>query len=106
MRKYYIEEMSYFEKLRVKSIKSETHNDICNDLFNDKYVGFFLGLSITCIVLTMNYILIGIVYNLVNYIGYSTKSDEMGAIMKILFFGQFTNTGIIILIIHLNLSEH
>lgn len=98
--------MSYFEKLKVKSLKSSVHEEICNDLFNDKYVGFWLGLSITFIVLIMNYILIDIVYNLVNYIGYSTKSDEMGAIMKILFFGQFTNTGIIILIIHLNLGEH
>jgi hypothetical protein len=65
-----------------------------------------MGYSITVIIIIINYVLTTSTVILVRCIGYETRSQEQAVIMKTVFVGYFFNTGVIVLLIHLNLSEH
>lgn len=79
---------------------------ICLVYSNDKKMAKLYGLSITVIIISINVILKKLIVRMFGWIGFDTVSKEMGMISKGVFAAQFFNTGIIILIVNANLSEH
>lgn len=44
--------------------------------------------------------------SLIQWVKFATRSEEMAAVVKVVFVSQFFNTGIIILILNMNFGEH
>jgi hypothetical protein len=64
---------------------------------------FSYGITLT--VILVNFIVGQLTYKLIQWIKMANKSEEMGAVVKVLFLLYFFNTGIIILIVNMNLKE-
>jgi len=65
-----------------------------------------LGISISFIIVGMNLILRYTIVYLIEYIGDDQISHQSAHIVQAVFAAQFFNTGIILLIVNSNLSEH
>lgn len=86
--------------------KTQFAGQICDDYFHDVVKSKLYGLSITFIIIAINTVLKIAIVNLVSWIGIDTISQLMGTIAKVVFLAQFFNTGLIILIVNANLTEH
>lgn len=47
-----------------------------------------------------------VIINLVKWVGEDTNSEQLSSITRAIFIAQFFNTGIILLLVQANLSEH
>lgn len=65
-----------------------------------------LSILITVITVVVNLIISSLTNYLIKSVKYPSITDEMGAVVKVVFIAQFFNTGIIILILNMNLKEH
>ena len=65
-----------------------------------------MSLYITLVIVIVNTVLSIVTDILVKWIGYATRAEEMGLVVKIVFITQFFNTAIIILIVNFNFGEH
>lgn len=73
---------------------------------NDKFMSFIYSQSISFFIIGVNYFLKVVIISLVEWIGQPTVASQMYLITVGIFAAQFFNTGIIILLINANLSEH
>lgn len=61
--------------------------------------------GITFVIVFVNFLMARITYALIQWVKFANKSEEMGAIVKVLFLCYFFNTGISILIVNMNFKE-
>jgi len=76
------------------------------NFFSGKLQAKLWALSITVIIVAINTILKFFITYLVLWIGFETVTMQVGVIAQALFVAQFFNTGIIILLVNANFSEH
>lgn len=76
------------------------------DLAEEKNLASQLSILITVIIIVINTVLSVISFSLIQWIKFATRAEEMAAIVRVVFVSQFFNTGIIILIMNMNFSEH
>jgi hypothetical protein len=68
------------------------------------FTGSLLSTAVSLLTVIINTILKTVNIKLIGLIGYDTKSGETQAVMKSVFFSQFLNTGILLLLINANTS--
>jgi len=65
-----------------------------------------LGQSVAFFIIGVNIILKTSIIKLIQWIGEDTYSKQLTSITNMVFIAQFFNTGILLLIVNANLSEH
>lgn len=65
-----------------------------------------LGTSIGFIIIAVNIVLKTTIISLITWIGEDTVSEQLASITNGVFYAQFFNTGILLLIVNANLTEH
>lgn len=80
--------------------------DICAAYFSDVLWTTYLGLGITFSVLAFNFILRTIIIKLITWVGYDTHSETLARVTNGVFIAQFFNTGLLLVLVNANLSEH
>ena len=78
---------------------------ICSYYAKDLLISKILGTSIAFIIVTVNVILRTIIVTLCLWIGEDTQSQQKSIIKDGVFYAQFFNTAIIILLVNANLGE-
>lgn len=73
---------------------------------NDKIISFILGTSISFIIIIVNAILKSVIIKLIEWIGEPTVSQQLASVTNGVFYAQFFNTGILLLLVNANLTEH
>jgi len=87
--------------------KSKTEKvPVCKMYFSDKLMSMILGTSISFIIIFVNVILKMSIINLITWVGEDTVSEQLSSITNGVFYAQFFNTGILILMVNANLTEH
>jgi hypothetical protein len=87
--------------------KSKTEQvPVCKMYFSDKLMSMILGTSISFIIIFVNVILKMSIINLITWVGEDTVSEQLSSITNGVFYAQFFNTGILILMVNANLTEH
>ena len=87
--------------------KSKTEEvPVCKMYFSDKLMSMILGTSISFIIIFVNVILKMSIINLITWVGEDTVSEQLSSITNGVFYAQFFNTGILILMVNANLTEH
>jgi len=72
----------------------------------DTYKSKALGLLITVVIITVNYMLRMIVIWLITEIRQNTQSKRLGSITNGIMIAQFFNTGILLTLVNANVTEH
>ena len=65
-----------------------------------------LGTSIGFIIIAVNLVLKMSIIGLITWIGEDTVSEQLASITNGVFYAQFFNTGILLLIVNANMTEH
>jgi hypothetical protein len=65
-----------------------------------------MGIMIAIFIVVINLILQMIIIRLVDWIGEDTHSQQLETITNLVFIAQFFNTGILMLLINANMTEH
>ena len=65
-----------------------------------------LGTSISFIIIAVNLILKTVIIKLITWIGEDTVSEQLSSITNGVFYAQFFNTGILLLLVNANMTEH
>lgn len=84
---------------------SKTLYDACTDLKSDMFMVSIFSWGITFVIVFVNFLMGRITYALIQWVKFANKSEEMGAIVKVLFLCYFFNTGLSILIVNMNFKE-
>lgn len=79
---------------------------VCLHYSNDIFWSQLIGQSIAFIIIAVNLVLKVVIIKLVEWIGEDTQSVTKAMITSGIFYAQFFNTGILILLVNANLSEH
>lgn len=79
---------------------------ICGMYFEDYVKTRMLGLSITAVIIIFNVLLKKIIFRLVVKIGEDSLSQQLTTMTNYVFFAQFFNTGILLLLVNANMTEH
>ena len=79
---------------------------ICNEYFFDKIYSKVLGQSIAFIIIAVNIVLKTVIIKLIEWIGEDTISERLASITNGVFYAQFFNTGILLLLVNANMTEH
>ena len=74
--------------------------------YKDKQMAMILGTSISFIIIGVNVILKTSIISLITWVGEDTVSEQLSSITNGVFYAQFFNTGILILLVNANLTEH
>jgi len=88
------------------SLTKDYEEKFCEKFFKDKTVSFILGTAISFIIIAVNTILKILIIKLIETIRYDTQSEKIAAITNGVFIAQFFNTGILLLLVNANISEH
>jgi len=65
-----------------------------------------MGLAIAIFIVVINLVLQRIIIALVDWIGEDTHSQQLETITNLVFLAQFFNTGLLMLLINANMTEH
>ena len=84
----------------------EAMQGICNTIKSDKTKLKMYNILCALLIVSFNVILVLIVRNLIGFIKFPTRSLEQATIVKAAFISQYFNTGIIIVLVNLNIDEH
>lgn len=79
--------------------------DICKDYKYDLLKGTGLSTAVSLLTVVINIILRTINIKLIQLIGYHTESEQTQVIMKSIFFTQFINTAILLLLVNANTQQ-
>jgi hypothetical protein len=79
---------------------------ICDYYYSDKDVSKAMGLAIAIFIVVINLVLQRIIIGLVDWIGEDTHSQQLETITNLVFLAQFFNTGLLMLLINANMTEH
>lgn len=79
---------------------------MCKQYFSDKLMSKILGTSIGFIIIAVNIVLKTCIIKLITWIGEDTVSEQLASITNGVFYAQFFNTGILLLIVNANMTEH
>ena len=79
---------------------------VCDYYFSDVIMSKLLGNSITLIIIIVNEVLKRSIIKLIQWIGEDTVSEQLSSITNGVFYAQFFNTGILLLIVNANITEH
>lgn len=85
---------------------SEFSASICKELFEDKIKSKVYGQSIAFVIIAINLVLRFVIIKLITWVGEDTNSEQLGSITNGVFMAQFFNTGILLLLVNGNLTEH
>lgn len=78
----------------------------CKLYFKDKDMSKMLGTSISFIIIGINIILKTVIIKLITAIRHDTYSERLSKITNGVFLAQFFNTGILLLLVNANMTEH
>ena len=90
----------------VNGTEQETEVQVCKQLYEDKAKSAKVGGSISLIIIVINLILKEIIIRLITWIGEDTISEQLSSITNGVFYAQFFNTGILLLLVNGNMTEH
>ena len=79
---------------------------VCEQYLSDKLTSKVLGTSISFIIIAVNLILKTTIIALITWIGEDTVSEQLASITNGVFYAQFFNTGILLLLVNANMTEH
>jgi hypothetical protein len=79
---------------------------MCSYYFSDVNVSKAMGITIAIFIVVINLILQMVIIRLVDWIGEDTHSQQLETITQAVFLAQFFNTGLLLLLINANLTEH
>ena len=105
------DKLRYKQKFAIKYTDAagalqEPEVEICRDYFSDALWSKALGSSVALVIVVVNLILKSVIILLVNWVGQDTWSKQLSSITNGVFVAQFFNTGILLLLVNANLSEH
>ena len=64
------------------------------------------GSSVSFFIVALNLILKKVIIDLIHWVGEDTLSEQLSSIANYVFAAQFFNTGLLLLIINANMTEH
>jgi hypothetical protein len=79
---------------------------LCNEYLIDSLISKVAGQSVAFFIIAINTILKMIIIKLIEWTGEDTFSKRLTSITNMVFVAQFFNTGILLLLVNANLSEH
>lgn len=79
---------------------------ICQHFFKDKTNSLILGQSVAFIIIAVNLVLKTVTIKGIEWVGEDTNSEQLASITNGIFVAQFFNTGILILLVNGNMTEH
>ena len=79
---------------------------VCQEYIDTKLPMYLASNSITVVITLINLVIREVTVKLIKRIGYDTHSQLMTEITNGVFAAQFFNTGILILLVYANLTEH
>lgn len=79
---------------------------MCKTYFADVIYSKILGQSIAFIIIAVNLILKNTIISLITWVGEDTNSEQLASITNGVFYAQFFNTGLLLLIVNGNMTEH
>jgi len=89
------------------TIEKDRKDEICANYFTDKTASFVFGMAVSFVIIGVNFVLKKVIILLVEkIIREDTKSEQLSTITNYVFYAQFFNTAILILLVNANLSEH
>ena len=78
----------------------------CSNYYRDNMISKILGQSVSIVIILVNLILKTIIIKGITWVGEDTNSVQLSSITNGVFVAQFFNTGILLLLINGNLTEH
>lgn len=95
------------DKVYTATIDEVEHKQaFCALYYKDKYVSKALGFSISFIIIFINTVLRMLIIYLIESIKHDTYSQRLASITNGVFIAQFFNTGILLVLVNANMSEH
>jgi len=91
------------KELSDNKVKKEKRQLLCGRFQADKTFGLALTNAVTVLVAVINIVIRTLNISLVDFIGYDTDSQRVSLVMLSVFWAQFVNTGIILLMTNANL---
>jgi hypothetical protein len=88
------------------TLKSKVGVPVCGNFNKDKLVSKGLGTSVSFVIIAINLVLKKVIIKGVQWVGQDTNSAQLTSITNGVFIAQFFNTGILLLLINGNMSEH
>jgi hypothetical protein len=85
---------------------SDKLKEACHQLGHELAVSDNMSTFITIVIIVVNEVLTAITFSLIPMVKFANKSQETGALTKVLFISYFFNTAVIILMVNMNMSEH
>ena len=80
--------------------------DMCAKFSSDQLNSKILGQSVAFIIIAVNLILKTVIIKGITWVGEDTNSEQLSSITNGVFAAQFFNTGILLLLVNGNMSEH
>lgn len=97
-------EGNYTAKITTNS--TEVTVPMCKTYFSDVIYSKVIGQSIAFIIIAVNTILRLVIIALITWVGEDTNSEQLGSITNGVFYAQFFNTGLLLLLVNANMTEH
>jgi len=79
---------------------------MCSIYASDKLRSLIFGQSIAFVIIAINIVLKIVIIKGITWVGQDTNSEQLSSITNGVFIAQFFNTGILLLLVNGNLSEH
>lgn len=100
------QKMKFDLRIDIKGLKSNKDVPICKYYFDDKKKSVIIGGSISLIIIVVNGILKTSIIALIQWVGEDTYSEQLSSITNGVFYAQFFNTGLLLLLVNANMTEH
>lgn len=100
------QEKKFDLKISVEGLKSNKQVPICKYYFADKKQSVMIGGGISVIIIVVNGILKTSIIMLIQWVGEDTYSEQLSSITNGVFYAQFFNTGLLLLLVNANMTEH
>lgn len=98
---------NYYYTHTNKNGKTETRPiQLCQQYYADFQYSFGLGTAISLVIVIFNLVLRFIIIALIEWIGEDTYSERLSSITNAVFMATFFNTGILLLLVNANVTEH
>jgi hypothetical protein len=79
---------------------------ICQAYASDASKSKILGTAVAFVIIGVNLILKKVIIKLIEWIAEDTYSQQLSSITNGVFYAQFFNTGLLLLLVNANLTEH
>lgn len=79
---------------------------VCSKYDSIKITGKLFGTAIAFVIIAVNLVLKTVIIKLITWIKVDTESEQLTAISTGVFIAQFFNTGLLVLFVNANLTEH